>query len=92
MEFGFALTPGCPKALWEQWLSDNKANPMVVNGLIYIRGQGIVVNEPSVVAIKEDKIRGQKTIAAIGADVYTQGSKSVGSVLISRMKLAGPQD
>jgi PmbA protein len=30
-----------------------------------------------------------KDITAIGADVYTQGSKSVGSVLISRMKLAG---
>ena len=30
-----------------------------------------------------------KGIAAIGADVYTQGSKSVGSVLIDRMKLAG---
>jgi PmbA protein len=28
-------------------------------------------------------------IVAIGADTYTQGSKTVGSVLISRMKLAG---
>ena len=28
-------------------------------------------------------------IAAVGADVYTQGSKSIGSVLIERMKLAG---
>ena len=28
-------------------------------------------------------------LAAIGTDVYTQGSKSCGSVLISRMKLAG---
>ena len=30
-----------------------------------------------------------KDIAAVGADVYTSGSKSVGSVLVSRMKLAG---
>jgi len=30
-----------------------------------------------------------KDITAIGADVYTQGSKSVGSVLVKRMKLAG---
>ena len=30
-----------------------------------------------------------KDIAAVGADVYVQGSKSVGSVLVSRMKLAG---
>jgi PmbA protein len=30
-----------------------------------------------------------KDIRAIGADVYTQGGKSVGSVLVKRMKLAG---
>ncbi len=30
-----------------------------------------------------------KAIAAIGADVYNSGSKSVGSVLVERMKLAG---
>jgi len=30
-----------------------------------------------------------KDIKAIGADVYTQGSKAVGSVLVRRMKLAG---
>jgi PmbA protein len=30
-----------------------------------------------------------KDITAVGADVYTQGSKSVGSVLVRRMKLAG---
>ena len=30
-----------------------------------------------------------KSIVAIGADVYNQGSKSVGSVLIERMKIAG---
>jgi PmbA protein len=28
-------------------------------------------------------------LAAVGADVYTQGSKTSGSVLIARMKLAG---
>jgi PmbA protein len=30
-----------------------------------------------------------KDIAAVGADVYVQGSKAVGSVLVKRMKLAG---
>jgi rod shape-determining protein MreB len=38
------------------------------NTLIYMPGQGIVLNEPSVVAIKEDKVRGAKTIAAVGVD------------------------
>ncbi|MDD2767337.1 MAG: rod shape-determining protein [Methylococcus sp.] len=36
------------------------------NTLIYIRGQGIVLNEPSVVAIRESKTRGSKSIAAVG--------------------------
>ena len=30
-----------------------------------------------------------KHIVAVGADVYTQGSKSMGSVLVEGMKLAG---
>jgi PmbA protein len=30
-----------------------------------------------------------KDISAIGSDVYTQGSKAIGSVLVKRMKLAG---
>jgi PmbA protein len=30
-----------------------------------------------------------KGIQAIGSDVYTQGSKSIGSVLLGPMKLAG---
>jgi PmbA protein len=30
-----------------------------------------------------------RDISAIGSDVYTQGSKTVGSVLVPRMKLAG---
>jgi PmbA protein len=30
-----------------------------------------------------------KDIAAIGSDVYVQGGKATGSVLLSRMKLAG---
>ncbi len=38
------------------------------NTLIYIPGEGIVLDEPSVVAIKEDKIRGTKSIAAVGTE------------------------
>ncbi|MCX7088177.1 MAG: rod shape-determining protein [Methylococcales bacterium] len=38
------------------------------NTLIYIPGQGIVLNEPSVVAIKEDRVRGTKSVAAVGTE------------------------
>ncbi len=30
-----------------------------------------------------------KSIAAVGADAYTLGTKTIGSVLIERMKIAG---
>jgi len=30
-----------------------------------------------------------KSIVAVGADAYTMGSKTIGSVLIERMKIAG---
>ncbi|HHB0902946.1 TPA: rod shape-determining protein, partial [Vibrio cholerae] len=36
------------------------------NTLIYVKGQGIVLDEPSVVAIRQDKGRGGKTVAAVG--------------------------
>ena len=44
------------------------------------------VHEVTIAGNLRDMFRG---IVAIGADVYNQGSRSVGSVLIDRMKLAG---
>lgn len=39
------------------------------NTLIYVRGQGIVLNEPSVVAIRQDSGRsGSRTVAAVGME------------------------
>lgn len=36
------------------------------NTLIYVKDQGIVLNEPSVVAIRQDKSGGSKSVAAVG--------------------------
>ena len=44
------------------------------------------VDEITIAGNLRDMLRG---IVAVGADVYTSGSKSTGSVLIDRMKLAG---
>ncbi|MGA7979009.1 MAG: rod shape-determining protein [Chromatiaceae bacterium] len=38
------------------------------NTLIYARGQGIVLNEPSVVAIRQDRSSGAKAVAAVGEE------------------------
>lgn len=54
------------------------------NTLIYIPGQGIVLNEPSVVAIKEDKVRGSKTIAAVGTDAKRMLGRTPGNITAIR--------
>jgi rod shape-determining protein MreB and related proteins len=54
------------------------------NTLIYIPGQGIVLNEPSVVAIKEDKVRGAKTIAAVGTDAKQMLGRTPGNITAIR--------
>ena len=54
------------------------------NTLIYIRGQGIVVNEPSVVAIREDKARGQKSIAAVGTAAKLMLGRTPGNITAIR--------
>jgi rod shape-determining protein MreB len=54
------------------------------NTLIYIRGQGIVVNEPSVVAIREDRARGQKSIAAVGAAAKLMLGRTPGNITAIR--------
>jgi rod shape-determining protein MreB len=54
------------------------------NTLIYIPGQGIVLNEPSVVAIKEDKVRGTKTIAAVGAEAKKMLGRTPGNITAIR--------
>ena len=56
-----------------KWLRGKFSNDLSIdlgtaNTLIYVRGGGIVLNEPSVVAINQDPVRGGRTIAAVGAD------------------------
>ena len=38
------------------------------NTLVYVKGQGIVLDEPSVVAVRQDKIGLSKSIAAVGTN------------------------
>lgn len=54
------------------------------NTLIYVSGQGIVLDEPSVVAIKEDRVRGAKTIAAVGADAKIMLGRTPGNITAIR--------
>lgn len=54
------------------------------NTLIYLRGKGIVLDEPSVVAVREDRIRGQKSIAAVGAEAKSMLGRTPGNITAIR--------
>ncbi|MDR3284506.1 MAG: rod shape-determining protein [Treponema sp.] len=51
-------------SFWDRFSNEVGIDLGTCNTLIYIRGQGIVVNEPSVVAVE----RGTKRVVAVGAD------------------------
>lgn len=52
------------------------------NTLIYVRGEGIVLNEPSVVAIRSHN--GQKTVTAVGADAKRMLGRTPGDMVAIR--------
>jgi rod shape-determining protein MreB and related proteins len=52
------------------------------NTLIYVRGEGIVLNEPSVVAIRNHN--GQKTVTAVGADAKRMLGRTPGNITAIR--------
>lgn len=53
------------------------------NTLIYIPGKGIVLNEPSVVAIRLDR-GGQKSIAAVGVEAKRMLGRTPGNIVATR--------
>ncbi|RZU97846.1 rod shape-determining protein [Spiribacter vilamensis] len=50
------------------------------NTLIYSRGQSILLNEPSVVAIRQDRDGGPKTIAAVGREAKLMLGRTPGTI------------
>ena len=54
------------------------------NTLIYVRGQGIVLNEPSVVAIRDEPGRGGKTVEAVGTEAKNMLGRTPGNITAIR--------
>jgi rod shape-determining protein MreB len=54
------------------------------NTLIYVRGKGIVLNEPSVVAVQEEPGRGGKFIVAVGAEAKSMIGRTPGHITAVR--------
>jgi len=54
------------------------------NTLIFVRGQGIVLNEPSVVAVRQDRSGGQKAVAAVGSEAKMMLGRTPGNITTHR--------
>ena len=54
------------------------------NTLIYQKGQGIVCNEPSVVAVQNDALTGKRKVVAVGAEAKNMLGRTPESILAIR--------
>ena len=53
------------------------------NTLVYVKGRGIVLNEPSVVAIQE--VKGKKQVLAVGEEAKMMLGRTPGNVTAIRL-------
>ena len=70
-DFGF-------KKFSQIWSTDMAIDLGTANTLVYVKGRGIVLNEPSVVAIIED--RGKKSVLAVGDEAKTMLGRTPGNI------------
>src|SRR5438552_17201403 len=73
------------------YFSDDMAIDLgTANTLIYVRGKGIVLNEPSVVAIRQEGgPNSKKTIQAVGKEAKMMLVKTPGNIFASRTMKVG---
>ncbi|MDR0726724.1 MAG: rod shape-determining protein, partial [Rickettsiales bacterium] len=50
------------------------------NTLIYVKGRGVVLNEPSVVAVAENRLLGRKEILAVGTEAKQMFGRTPGTI------------
>ena len=62
----------------EIWSTDMAIDLGTANTLVVVKGQGVVLNEPSVVAIIDDK--GKKTVLAVGDEAKTMLGRTPGNI------------
>ncbi|MCU7959060.1 MAG: rod shape-determining protein [gamma proteobacterium symbiont of Bathyaustriella thionipta] len=73
-----------PKRLRGVFSNDLSIDLGTANTLIYARGQGIVLNEPSVVAIRQDRPGGSKSVAAVGEEAKMMLGRTPGNIVAIR--------
>ena len=66
------------KKLTQIWSTDMAIDLGTANTLVFVKGEGIVLNEPSVVAIIEEK--GKKSVLAVGDEAKTMLGRTPGNI------------
>ena len=66
------------KKLTSIWSQDMAIDLGTANTLVVLKGQGVVLNEPSVVAIVENM--GKKTVLAVGDEAKTMLGRTPGNI------------
>ena len=64
--------------LYSMFSSDLAIDLVTANTLVYVRGRGIIVNEPSVVAMTT--VRGKTHVLAVGDDAKQMLGKTPGNI------------
>ena len=72
------------KSLRGYFSNDLSIDLGTANTLIYLRGRGIVLNEPSVVAIPEETARGGRAVQAVGAEAKNMLGRTPGNITAIR--------
>ncbi|MFM8481306.1 MAG: rod shape-determining protein [Gammaproteobacteria bacterium] len=72
------------KRLRGYFSSDISIDLGTANTLIYVRDRGIVLNEPSVVAVQDDFSRGGKVIVAVGSEAKIMLGRTAGNITAVR--------
>ncbi len=70
-------------AFWGMFSNDLAVDLGTANTLVYLKGKGIVVSEPSVVAVQKDDT-GQKKVLAVGMDAKKMLGRTPGSIVAIR--------
>src|ERR1700735_102288 len=72
------------KRLRGYFSSDLSIDLGTANTLIYVRDKGIVLNEPSVVAVQDEPTRGGKIIVAVGSEAKSMLGRTPGHITAVR--------
>jgi len=70
-------------AFWGMFSNDLAIDLGTANTLVYLKGKGIVVSEPSVVAVQKDHV-GQRKVLAVGMEAKKMLGRTPGSIVAIR--------